>query len=130
MQLSAAQDNEGWRYRHEYYSYNGGPKGGSLSSGLTVVAYELCDVVAGTGGFGAIPGSRQASLCSICSGSMTQLYLSNENLSPVSGSHKSHFPLIASEQPGPIIRPSQVPSFGKAVAVKAGDAIVFTGIQL
>ncbi len=40
------------RQRHEYYSCDAGV----FSSGLTVVAYELCDVPPGAGGFGAIPG--------------------------------------------------------------------------
>lgn len=102
LRLGEDEEGGGWRYRHEYFAYIGGPKvwwggevgmvhrasscswkmpllvhhcpptlrppvqakcvpqGGSLSSGLTVVAYELEDVMTGTGGMGAIPGGPAA----------------------------------------------------------------------
>ena len=44
------------RQRHEYYNVTGG----QISSGLTVVAYELRDVGTGDGGMGAIPGSHKS----------------------------------------------------------------------
>jgi hypothetical protein len=79
------------RQRHEYFSADAQV----FSSGLTVVAYELCDVPEGSGGMGALPGT-----------------------------HKSQFPLHGLE--GTISTAGDMPAYGRAVAVSAGSAIIFT----
>ena len=74
--------------------------GGYLSSGLTVVAYELETVAPGCGGMGAI-----------------------------SGSHKSNFlldPDALGLPDGGRIRDLQLPPWATAVPVEKGDAIIFT----
>ena len=74
--------------------------GGHLSSGLTVVAYELETVAPGCGGMGAIPGS-----------------------------HKSNFlldPDTLGLPDGGRIRDLQLPPWATAVPVEKGDAIIFT----